>query len=417
MRLTAIFFMAMQATITAVAQTMNVQTGQVIYSIPSDQAGDMIYTSGTELTILDKTFDISQINKISLDESNVKANTVDVTYNGNSAQVRVPYNLMSYLTVNANNGHVSIIQDDRVTEEITYTLSGSSNDGSFYMDGELKATIVLNGLTLNNPDSAAINIRDGKRIALILTDGTTNTLSDGKNGSQKACLAVKGHTEIDGNGTLNITGNTAHAFWGKEYLQLKKGAGTFNILGAVGDGINVNQYYQQNGGIVNITGVGDDGIQVSFKTDDNDQTIPLSEDEDNTSEVLIKGGTLTATVTAAAAKALKAEGPVTINEEKATTLITLKATGGVTVSGTDISGSAAIKSDSQILIDAGTLTLTATGQGGRAINSDGAITINGGKLTARAEGSNYGSSGRGDIPLQGRLPLRYSMHPHRAQSP
>ena len=380
---------------TGTAQTVNVAVGEVVYQIPAEQAGDMPYTSGTSLTILDKTFDIHAIDKISIDNSEVTANAVDVEYNGSSATVRVPYNIMSKLHVVANGGHISIVQDKNVDEEITYTLSGNSANGSFYMDGQLKTTVVLNGLTLNNPDSAAINIRDGKRIALVLADGTTNTLTDGKNGSQKACLAVKGHTEIDGAGTLNITGNSSHAFWGKEYIQLKKGAGTINILGAIDDGFNVNQYYQQNGGTVNISAVGDDGIQVSYKTDDNDKRIAITEDEDNTGEVLIKGGTINVTVTAAAAKGIKAEGPVSINESKGTANITLKTTGGVTVNGSDINGSAALRSDTLIVMDAGTVTLTSTGQGGRAMNSDGGITIKGGKLTARAEGSNYGSSGSG----------------------
>ena len=59
----------------------------------------------------------------------------------------------------------------------------------------------------------------------------------------------------------------------------RKTAGTINILGAVGDGFNVNQYIQMNGGTVNISGVGDDGIQVSFKTDDDDV---VEEDAENT---------------------------------------------------------------------------------------------------------------------------------------
>ncbi len=379
----------------ALAQTANIHVGNIVYRIPADKAGEMSYANGSTLTVIGKTLSTDEIDKIEIDNSTVTENLVEVDYDGNKATVAVPYNIMGLLTVKTDGAHVSIVQDESVADEITYSLSGASSDGSFYMDGELKATLILNGLTLNNPDSAAINIRDGKRIAVQLADGTTNTLTDGKNGSQKACFAVKGHTEFEGSGTLNITGNTAHAFWGKEYVQLKKGTGAINVLGAVGDGFNVNQYYQQNGGTVSISNVGDDGIQVSFKTDDNDNVISTDEDEDNTGEVLVKGGTLNITVTALGTKGIKAEGPITVNETKATATVTVRATGGTSVSGTDYTGSACIKSDKAITIDSGTLTLTATGQGGRALLSEGTLDINGGTISARAEGSNYGSSSGG----------------------
>lgn len=395
MRRSIITFAAIAISLWATAQTMNLNVGNVTYQIPAEKAGEMNYDDASTITILGKTFNVNDIDKITMDESIVSDNNVRVIYDGETSHVMVPYNLISNLEVKTTGGHVSIVQDDTIEEEITYTLSGSSNNGSFYMNGNYKATVVLDGVTLNNPDSAAINIRNGKRIALVLTDGTTSTLSDGKNGSQKACLAVKGHTEIDGGGTLNITGNSSHAFWGKEYVQLKKGAGTINILGAVGDGFNVNQYFQQNGGTVNISGVGDDGLQVSFKTDDNDNVIPTSEDSDNTGEVLFKGGTLTITTTASGSKGIKAAGPITVNEDKGTSSITVKTTGGAIVANNDTTVCAAMKSDKAITIDGGTLSLTSTGQGGRAMLSDGTISINGGNITARAEGTNYGSTSGG----------------------
>ena len=242
---------------------MSVFVGKVVYRYNTEQTGKMEYTDAT-LTILNKVYDVANIDSILVAEDSIADNTVLVTYDGNDAQVVVAGNIARYMTVNVNGAHVAILQADDLADEVTYTLQGSSNNGSFWMDGELKASIVLNGVTLTNPDSAAINIRNGKRISVELADGTTSTLADGEGGEQKACFAVKGHTEFKGGGTLNITGNTAHAFWGKEYVQLKKTVGTINVLGAVGDGFNVNQYFQMNGGTVNISGVGDDAIQLSY---------------------------------------------------------------------------------------------------------------------------------------------------------
>ena len=39
----------------------------------------------------------------------------------------------------------------------------------------------------------------------------------------------------------------------------------------------MNQYFQQNGGNITISGVSDDGIQVSYETDDNDVIIDEAE--------------------------------------------------------------------------------------------------------------------------------------------
>ena len=199
----------------AKAQTMNVKMGEVTYVFSADQAGDMVYNDGTSVTILGRTFTLDEGVSMEVTDDVVDDNTISVNYNGTSAQVTVAGNVARYLTVQANGAHVSIVQGADLPYEPTYILGGTSSNGSFYMDGSLKASIVLNGLTLTNPDSAAVNIRNGKRISVELADGTTNTLTDGAGGTQKACFAVKGHTEFKGGGTLNITGKTAHAFWGK----------------------------------------------------------------------------------------------------------------------------------------------------------------------------------------------------------
>jgi hypothetical protein len=91
-----------------------------------------------------------------------------------------------------------------LTDEVTYTLSGAAAKGSFYMDGEYKSTIALNGVNLTNPDSAAICIDNGKRINVVLTDGTSNTLVDGVGGTQKACFFINGHAEFKGSGAPNL---------------------------------------------------------------------------------------------------------------------------------------------------------------------------------------------------------------------
>lgn len=370
-------------------QTMWVVTGDVSWAFTTSQLETMPYENGTSFTAQGKTFNIADVDQIYVDNTPVADNTVKVTYTGNTAKVIVAGNIAKNMTASVNGAHVVALQDADVAEEITYTLAGSSTNGSFYQDGSFKATVQLNGLTLNNPDSAAINIRDGKRIAVELVEGTTNNLTDGTNGSQKGCFAVKGHTEFKGAGILNITGNSSHAFWGKEYVEVKKTVGEINILGSKGDGFNINQYYLQNGGKVTVKNVADDGIQVSYETDDNDQIV---EDEENTGEVTLKDGTLDMTMTSAGGKGIKA----------ASSFIMLQGTlkmvqsGNLVAGDGDIDYGTCVKAGGDILIHGGNVDLTNTAQGGKGLNADGTITIDEANATTTINIKANGQGGTAD---------------------
>jgi hypothetical protein len=228
-------------------------------------------------------------------------------WQGAVAKVRVAGNVAQYLTVTVDGADVKLLQSASLTNEITYTLSGISSDGSLYMDGELKATFVLDNLNLTNADDYAINIENGKRIDVILKEGSVNYLADGAttaSGVSKGAIMVNGHTEFDGDGKLTISGNYAHAFWGDEYVKVKKGSCEIVVDKAVKDGFNVNQYFLQNGGSVTISGVGDDGIQVS--KDD--------KGEEYNGMVLLNGGKHSITCAGVAAKAINAESDIVYGE-------------------------------------------------------------------------------------------------------
>lgn len=351
------------------AQTVNVNQGSVTYAIPATEAGQMPFGNATTLTIGERTYTLNDITNITIDDTKVDNNTVKVTYSGETAHVVIAGNIAPYVEATVKGAHVALIQDyEYEGDEITYELSGSSDNGSFWMDGKLKASFLLNGLTLHNPDSAAINIRDGKRISLELAEGTANSISDGEGGDWKACLMVKGHTELKGGGSLTIEGNTGHAFWGKEYIEVKKTFGTLNITKAIGDGINVNQYFEMKGGTISISGVGDDGIQLSYDTDDDGNIV---DEDENTGEASLKGGTLTINTTGAGSKGIKTEGRFLMTGGE----LNVTQQGAVDASGTDLDYCAGVRAKGDIAIQGGQLTVNSTANGGRGLNADGAITI------------------------------------------
>ena len=401
--------MALVLTLVAGAQTLNVRVGSVTYQFPSAQTGEMNYTDGQTLSVQGKIFNLSEIDEMTVDETEVTDNAVSICYDGTAATVSVAGNVAQYVEAIVSGAHVSIVQslaasseDVEEPEEITYILSGQTTDGEFSLTGSYKCTLSLAGLSLTNPSGAAINIANGKRIKISAKKNTENTLTDGTGGSQTGCIYSKGQIHLQGNGTLNVVGKTKHAIKSGDYIAIKNL--TLNITGAVADGISCNEYFLMESGSVSISGVGDDGIQCDLDGTTSTGETTDHEDEDS-GNIYIEGGTLKVAATATASKGIKATGVLNINENSEATTVTITNSGGADTSDeTDISSSACLKSDKAIVIAGGTLTLTNTGQGGRAINSDGALTISGGTINAQAQGSNYGSSGGGGGPGGGGRP-------------
>lgn len=379
--------LAVAGCLTAGAQTMNVCVGDVVYQIPASQAGDMVYSGGTSVTIMGKTFSTSEISSIYVDNTAVTDNTVTVTYDGTSAKVYIAGNIAQYMDATVSGAHVTVKQGDGIgdaTGKVAYTLSGSSTDGEFYMTGNYKMDMTLNGLTLTNPNGAAIDIENGKKVNVTVKKNTENTLTDGTGGSQKACFVIKGHAEFKGQGTLNVYGNTAHAIKTSDEMMVKNC--TLNVKKAVKDGLHANAFFQQVSGVIDISNVGDDAIQVELDGTEPTAILDGHEDED-TGNLYIDGGTLTATVTAIAAKCLKSDYAVIITGGT----LSLTAAGEIDLTGTDSSGNidpsytAAIKGN-DVTVSGGDITLTVTGTAGRGISADNTLTTNGGTILINNSG-------------------------------
>ena len=389
---------ALLLTIAVTAQTLNVQVGSVTYQFPASQCGEMSYNGGTTLTIMDKTFTLSDISSMSIDNTKVTDGAIGVVYDGTSAKVTVAGNIAQYVTPTVSGAHVSIEQSSDLAEEITYTLSGTSSDGEFYTSGSYKATVELNGLTLTNAtpvySGAAVHVQNGKRIKVKVVTGTTNTLVDATGGSQKGCLYIKGHAEFAQKGTLNIVGNVKHAIKTGEYFTLKNA--TINITSAVGDGINCEQFFLMESGTINISGTGDDGIQCDLEGDASTGVTTDHEDED-TGNIYLEGGTINVSVKADAAKCIKSEGDMLISG----TAIVASTSGGGVWDSSKLKTKAAscLSADGNMTISGGTLTLTSTGAGGKGSKVDGSFTATGGTTTISTSGNAVVASSTGVLSV------------------
>ena len=379
---------ALVLTIAATGQTLNVKVGSVTYQFPASQTGEMTYKNSTTLTIMGKKFTLADIDAMTIDNSSVKDNNVNVSYEGSTAQITVAGNVAQYVDATVSGAHVSISQTNKEAvddDEITYTLTGSTTDGELSLAGSYKCTISLAGVTLTNPNGTAINITNKKRIQISAKKGTENTLTDGADGEQKACIYSKGQIQLQGNGTLTVVGNTKHAIKSGDYITVKNL--TLNVTKAVGDGISCNKYFQMKSGNVTISGVGDDGIQADFEEDDETTGETEDHEDENSGNVYIEDGTLSLKITAAAAKGIKSAGDMKISGGDIT--IQNSGAGAYDADEKDAKGAGCLKSDNDMVISGGTITLTATGTGGKCIKADGALTITDGTIKATASGTKY----------------------------
>lgn len=108
--------------------------------------------------------------------------------------------------------------------------------------------------------------------------------------------------------------------------------------------------------------------------------------------VAINGGTIDITMSGQASKGIKSDeedgaGNMTITGGKVT--ITNNGAGGYDGVEKDAKGAGCLKSDKNMTISRGTLTLKATGTGGKGIKADGTLSISGGTISATSTNSQY----------------------------
>lgn len=391
-----LFILTLFVVMAAQAQTLNITTSDgVVYRFPAARTGEMLYNEGSTLTVMGKTFALSEITDMSVDNTSVTDNEIIIRYNGSSVNVIIAGNAAQYVTPSIDGAHVSIAQTNTSAvdnDELTYVLLGETDNGGFDLSGSYKCTISLAGLTMTNLEGAAINVTNGKRIQISAKRDTQNTLADCSGGSQKACIYSKGQIQLQGNGVLNVVGNTKHAIKSGDYISVKNL--TLNITSAVSDGINCEEYLQVKNGTINISGVGDDGFQCDLGG-----SIPTAASDDNhtdedTGNMYLEGGTIIVATEATAAKCMKSVGDIFVRGGD----ITLNAKGNVDTSdATDLSYAAGFKTDGNFTYSNGNVWVNVIGEAGRGISAKGVFTSsedNAGKLIIVNNGALVSSGSR-----------------------
>lgn len=123
-----------------------------------------------------------------------------------------------------------------ITGSGTFIVSGECSNGYIVVNSQSssKVQIVLNGVKLTNEEGPAINIKSAKKVTITIAKNTDNLLSDSSSyraayteNNIDATIFSKSNLVFNGEGSLTVNGNYAHAIASKDNLTIT--SGSYNI--------------------------------------------------------------------------------------------------------------------------------------------------------------------------------------------
>ena len=323
----------------------------------------------TSFTIaLDKNALSESVNVDTNDDDYIENTTFDKTITvtfSQSGNASVSGDESGIVSINGND----VIATNNTDQVIKYVLTGETSDGFFKLYSTKKQAIVLNSVSITNPDGAAINNQSKKRTFIVLNDGTKNYLTDGANYSDatdsedmKGCFFSEGQLIFSGSGYLEVDANCKAGIRSDDYVRTMPKANIW-VDASSGNGIRGNEAVILTGGVVNInvTGTADKGISTD-------------------GEVRIEGGRTT----------IFTSGGYEYDSDE-----------------NDYSACSGIKADSVININGGELNIKSTGIGGKGLNCDDEININDGVVriitTGKRQKDSKGSVSPKGIKADGKI--------------
>ncbi|MCK9162781.1 MAG: carbohydrate-binding domain-containing protein [Bacteroidales bacterium] len=323
--------------------------------------------------------------------TNPISNVVYIIFNDTTCNIINPLSALG-VTITDTANIVNIVTTANI-ENIEYYISGTTTNGSITINSDKKLVINLGGANITNPSGAAILVSSSKETKVILTANTENYLSDGSGSSAKAPLHCAGNIIFDGQGSLKLNSVKKHGISSSKAINILNG--NIEVLYALSDGIHSEGFSMTNGSLKIDTTFGD-GIDAGA-TDliIDGGTINISSTADDVkgiktdAVVIINGSDLTMTVAGAQSKGIKGTSRVIINNGNINVT-----TSGITVVesldlGFDTKYATGITSDSNIVINGGTITMvnTSTNNGGKCLSADGSVYINGGTVNLTTNGN------------------------------
>ena len=262
----------------------------------------------------------------------------------------------SGVVVGISGAHVTITS---AAKRVKYIVTGSTSDGSLKFYSDRKFQVELDGVDITNPNGAAINNQCGKSFYLVMGDGTVNTLRDGETYSmvdgedQKAAVFSEGQILVSGKGLLNIYSVGRHCMASDDYILVRPGSRLY-LNSTSGHGIKAKDYVHIKGGVINMEIAADGAKGINCD-----------------SLINITGGR-------------------TIIINSGTTQTELDSLGN-----TVTTGAAGVKSDYNITMSGGSLSIKCTGNDAKGINVAQPLVLTGGELNVVVTGNQVSVAPKG----------------------
>ena len=194
-----------------------------------------------------------------LDPSYQEEDSVLIQLNGDSAQASSDSVQISGTTVT-------------ITEEATYIISGTVEDGMIIVDvpDSAKPQLVLNGASVTSAQSAALYILEADKVFVTLAEGTENTLANGgtftaiDDNNIDAALFSKQDLTLNGSGSLTVSSPGGHGIVCKDDLVLT--GGTYTVS-AASQGLDANDSIRVTGETALAVQAGKDGLHAENDED------------------------------------------------------------------------------------------------------------------------------------------------------
>lgn len=287
-------------------------------------------------------------------ELNDFSTKVEITYSGSTATVSTASQAVLY---SVDGAHVTVDLLTNSVKNVNLVLKGASDDGSLKVYGEKKTLLTLNGVDLTSKRGPAINNQCKKRMFVQVADGTVNSLADvadyaadNSGEDRKGCFFSEGNLIFSGRGVLKVAGKYRHGIATDGYFYMRPGV-TIAVTEAAKNAVHVK---------------GDSGDAIG---------------------VVIAGGLLYTNTSSDAGKGIKCD--LTVRVAGGQLQLNTSGTAIYNADDADTSSAAGIKADGNIYIEGGTLTLKATGKGGKGISTDSDLFISGGTTTITTTGGKY----------------------------
>lgn len=303
-----------------------------------------------------------------------------IIYNQDEVTVINPF-ANEGISITSDRGHVEAVSTISMSY-IRYNILGETGNGSFKLKSAEPVHLIMTNARITNPSGAAVAVEGQAETVLGLTALTTNSLSDGVQNGKNGTIVIENDLKVEGKGTLVVNSFKKHAFSVGNDMTIEEG--TIGIERSASDGIHAENYYQ-NGGNVTIASTGGDGIDVGEQFQISEGNLSINTGSEDVkgikaTHVVINGGYIEVIVSGNQSKGIKTDEDVVVNAGH----LTITASGSVVLeplgSGFDPSYCSAVKTDRDIYINGGEvdIKLTSSNQGGKGLSADGSIILNGG---------------------------------------